>query len=118
MLGHNDLLPGNIIDDGDRLWLIDWEYAGLGTPLFDLAGLASNAGYDQGQVERLLHAYAGRVPVRDDVERVLFMQAVSLLRETLWSLTAERHSTLDFDYRGYTAKTLARYETATAPFLR
>ena len=118
VLGHNDLLPGNILDDGDRLWLIDWEYAGLGTPLFDLAGLASNAGYDEGQVERLLHAYGGRVPARDDVERVLLMQAVSLLRETLWSLTAERHSALDFDYRRYTAKTLARYEAAAAPFLR
>ncbi len=118
VLGHNDLLPGNTLDDGDRLWLIDWEYAGLGTPLFDLAGLASNAGYDEGQVERLLLAYEGRAPQATEVQRVLLMQAVSLLRETLWSLTAERHSALDFDYRGYTAKTLARYEAAAAPFLR
>ena len=98
--------------------MIDWEYAGLGTPLFDLAGLASNAGYDEGQVERLLLAYEGRAPQATEVQRVLLMQAVSLLRETLWSLTAERHSALDFDYRGYTAKTLARYEAAAAPFLR
>lgn len=118
VLGHNDLLPGNILDDGERLWLIDWEYAGLGTPLFDLAGLASNAGYDEGQVERLLHAYEGQLPGGDAVRRVLLMQAVSLLRETLWSLTAERHSALDFDYSAYTAKTLARYAAAAAPFLR
>ncbi len=36
-LTHNDLMPGNIIDDGERLWLIDWEYGGFGAPLFDLA---------------------------------------------------------------------------------
>jgi thiamine kinase-like enzyme len=43
VFGHNDLLPANLIDDGDRLWLVDWEYAGFNSPLFDLGGLASNA---------------------------------------------------------------------------
>ena len=42
VLAHNDLLPGNLIDDGARLWLIDWEYAGFGSPLFDLANVAAN----------------------------------------------------------------------------
>ena len=40
VVGHNDLLAANILDDGDQLWLIDWEYGGFNTPLFDLAGLA------------------------------------------------------------------------------
>ena len=44
VFGHNDLLAANIIDDGRRLWLVDWEYAGFNSPLFDLGGLASNAG--------------------------------------------------------------------------
>ena len=43
VFGHNDLLPQNFIDDGSRLWLIDWDYAGFNSPLFDLANLASNA---------------------------------------------------------------------------
>jgi thiamine kinase-like enzyme len=42
VFGHNDLLAANLIDDGARLWLVDWEYAGLNSPLFDLGGLASN----------------------------------------------------------------------------
>jgi hypothetical protein len=44
VFGHHDLLPANFLDDGDRLWLIDFEYAGFGTAMFDLAGAASNAG--------------------------------------------------------------------------
>ena len=40
--GHHDLLPGNFLDDGKRLWLIDWEYGGFGTAMFDLANLATN----------------------------------------------------------------------------
>ena len=44
VFGHNDLLPANFLDDGNRLWLIDFEYAGFSTAMFDLAGAASNAG--------------------------------------------------------------------------
>ncbi len=40
--GHNDLLPTNFIDAGAELWLIDWDYAGFNSPLFDLANLCSN----------------------------------------------------------------------------
>ncbi len=43
-LCHNDLLPANLIDDGARLWLVDWEYAGAGHPLFDLANASANVG--------------------------------------------------------------------------
>ena len=44
VFGHNDLLCGNFLDDGQRLWLIDFDYAGFNSPLFDLGGLASNNG--------------------------------------------------------------------------
>ena len=47
VFGHNDLLPANFLDDGLRLWIIDWEYAGFNTPLFDLGGLASNCDFSQ-----------------------------------------------------------------------
>ena len=49
VFGHNDLLPANFIDDGERLWLIDFDYAGFNSPLFDLGGLASNNGLDEAQ---------------------------------------------------------------------
>ena len=52
VFGHNDLLPANLIDDGNRLWLVDWEYAGFNSPLFDLGGLASNAGMTADERDR------------------------------------------------------------------
>ena len=45
-------LAANFIDDGQRLWLVDWEYAGFNSPLFDLGGLASNSEFSPEQAER------------------------------------------------------------------
>jgi len=55
--GHNDLLAGNFIDDGRRLWLIDWDYAGFNSPLFDLANLASNNEFPEILEQELLEMY-------------------------------------------------------------
>ena len=116
VLGHNDLLPANFIDDGHRLWLVDWDYAGFNTPLFDLGGLSSNAGFTAAEDEALLEAYFGR-PV-DDALRLRFhaMRCASLLRETLWGLVSACHATLDFDYAAYGASYLARFEATWAEF--
>ena len=46
------------------------------------------------------------------------MKCASLLRETLWSMVSELHSTLDFDYRAYTAENLRRFEAAWDAFQR
>jgi thiamine kinase-like enzyme len=116
VFGHNDLLPANLIDDGHRLWLVDWEYAGFNTPLFDLGGLASNAGMTPAEREALLAAYYGHRPDRDLLRRAAAMTAASLLRETMWSMVSELHSTLDFDYPAYTAENRARFDAAFAAF--
>ena len=110
VFGHNDLLPGNILDDGERLWLIDWDYAGFGSPLFDLANLATNCGLDEGLERHLLERYFDRPPDEEDFRRFSAMKCASLLRETLWSMVSEIHSTLDFDYAAYTAENRARFE--------
>ncbi|QEN88808.1 phosphotransferase [Labrys sp. KNU-23] len=112
VFGHNDLLAANFLDDGKRLWLVDWDYAGFNSPLFDLGGLASNSELDAVARETLAEAYFER-PLDDGLRRRLAaMTAASLLRETLWSMVSEIHSTLDFDYPGYTAENLRRYEAA------
>ena len=116
VFGHNDLLPANIIDDGSRLWLVDWEYAGFNTPLFDLGGLASNAGMTPEEGEALLAAYFRREPDRDLLRRAAAMTAASLLRETMWSMVSELHSKIDFDYAAYTAENRVRFEAALAAF--
>ncbi len=111
VFSHNDLLAANLIDDGTRLWLIDWDYAGFNSPLFDLGGVASNNGLDEAQTLALLEAYHGSVD-HDLLRRFSAMRCASLLRETLWSMVSEIHSTLDFDYAAYTATNLQRAEAA------
>ena len=113
VFGHNDLLPANLIDDGSKLWLIDYEYAGFNTSMFDLAGAASNAGMTDEESEALLAAYLG-MPPDDKIRRShAAMQCASLLREAMWSMISELH--LDApgaDYRAYTAENLARLDAA------
>ena len=111
---HNDLLAGNIIDDGDRLWLIDWDYAGFNSPLFDLANLASNNGLSRDQEDWLLAAYYDAPADAGLWRRYSAMKCASLLRETMWSMVSEIHSKLNFDYASYTADYLGRFERALA----
>lgn len=117
VLGHNDLLAANFIDDGKKLWLVDWEYAGFNSPLFDLGGLASNSEFPPEQAEQVLSLYFDK-PVDDALRRrAAAMTAASLLRETMWSMVSEIHSTVDFDYAAYTAENLRRFEAAYAAYL-
>jgi thiamine kinase-like enzyme len=116
VFGHNDLLPANFIDDGTRLWLIDWDYAGFNSPLFDLGGLASNNGLSPVQEDWMLETYFER-PVDDGLRRrYQAMKCASLLRETLWSMVSEIHSDIDFDFAAYTAENLARFHAAIKEF--
>jgi thiamine kinase-like enzyme len=100
VLCHNDLLPANLIDDGHRLWLVDWEYAGIGHPLFDLANLSANAALDDEQESALLTAYRGQSDARD-LDELRIFRAVSMLREALWATIQTVASDIDFDYRRY-----------------
>lgn len=112
VFGHNDLLAANFIDDGKRLWLLDWDYAGYNAALFDLANLSSNNELSSEQEDWILETYYQQ-PVADRLRRrFAAMKCVSLLRETLWSIVQEMHSTLDFDYEEYTAKNLSRFKNA------
>ncbi|MEO0750190.1 MAG: choline kinase family protein [Pseudomonadota bacterium] len=112
VLAHNDLLPANILRGADRFWLIDWEYGGLGSPLFDLGGLATNAALPQEAEAAMLTQYYGTAPDGDLWHSYQAMKCASLLRETMWSMVSEITSTLDFDYSGYTAENLAAYRSA------
>lgn len=113
VFGHNDLLPANILDDGDRLWLIDFEYAGFSTAMFDLAGTASNAGFGHDEAEDLLAAYFGTSPSVELRRAHSAMQCASLLREAMWSMVSEIHlSAPGADYESYTEDNLARLEIA------
>ena len=116
VFGHNDLLAANFIDDGRRMWLLDWDYAGYNSAMFDLANLSSNNVLTPAQEDWMLAAYHQQ-PVTDRLrQRLAAMKCVSLLRETLWSIVSEIHSTLDFDYEDYTAKNITRLDSAYQSF--
>jgi thiamine kinase-like enzyme len=112
VFGHHDLLPANFIADDERLWLIDWEYGGFGTAMFDLANVASNAVFSREEEERLLHLYFG-CPISDALRRsFMAMKVASTLRETLWAMVSEVFlETPGVDYHAYGIECLAKFET-------
>ena len=112
VFAHNDLLAGNFIDDGERLWLVDWDYAGFNAGLFDLANLSSNNAFTAALDAQLLTLYEGAPADAAALRRLAAMKCVSLLRETLWSMVSEIHSQIDFDYVTYSDDYLARFEAA------
>ncbi len=117
VFGHHDFLPANFMDDGEKLWIIDFEYAGFSTAMFDLAGIASNAEFDAAQADELLNVYFGRAP--DDALRKSHaaMQCASLLREAMWSMVSELHLDVPgVDYVEYTEENLAMLETAVEAY--
>ncbi|SDF49635.1 Thiamine kinase [Limimonas halophila] len=118
VFGHNDLLPANFIDDGERIWLIDYDYAGFNSPLFDLGGLASNAEMPAELEDDLLTQYYGEQPDTQLKRRFNAMKCASLLRESMWSMTSELISELDFDFAAYTQENLDRLERAWDVYAR
>jgi len=116
VFGHNDLMAANILDDGTRLWLIDWDYAGFNSPLFDLGGLASNNSLNEAQELEILELYYMATPDPALLHRYHAMKCASLLREVMWSMVSEVVSDLDIDYAAYTAENIGRFERALARY--
>ena len=110
---HNDLLPANFLDDGSRIWIIDWEYAGNGNPFFDLGNLAVNLELNDRDGERLLELYFGRSDSKLNAQLNL-MRLASDLREAFWGFLQSGISTLEFDFVGYGNKHLERFRVNAA----
>jgi thiamine kinase-like enzyme len=116
VFGHNDLLAANFIDDGEQIWLIDFDYAGFNSPLFDLSNLASNSELSPQQEQTMLENYFDVSPNRATLKSYHAMKCASLLRETLWSMVSELYSQVDMDFADYTLKNLSRFESAYAEY--
>lgn len=80
---HNDPLCENWVCDPQRMYLIDWEYAGMNDPMWDLADLSIEAEYDMQHDRKLLHAYFGRTPTQEETFR---FDANKIYLDFLWSL--------------------------------
>jgi len=115
---HNDLLTANFIDDGSRIRIVDWEYAGMGDVYFDLANFAANNGLPAEETTELLRAYFGTVTAEH--ERMLtLMRFMSDFREAMWGVVQQALSDLEFDFRSYASRHFERLEqTAAEPAFR
>jgi thiamine kinase-like enzyme len=113
-LCHNDLLAANFVLDpkSDRIWLVDWEYAGLGTPYFDLGNFASNQRLFPSQEETLARLYFKEPEVQLHVAAIRLMRVMSDLREALWGSVQRLVSPLDFDFEQYARDHFYRVQQA------
>lgn len=110
---NNDLLAGNIIDDGERLWLIDYEYAGNNDPCFELGNLWSESDLSLDQLEELVTAYYGR-RLRHKIARARLLGLMSKYGWTLWaSIQDGANDSIDFDFWSWG---MEKYERAMAEF--
>jgi thiamine kinase-like enzyme len=111
---HDDLLTANFLHDGERVRIVDWEYAGMGDRYFDLGNLSVNNGFTEADDERLLAAYwrAPCTPRRFAALRL--MRIMSDFREGMWGVVQTAISGLDFDFGGYADEHLARVAAGLA----
>lgn len=113
VLCHNDMLPANVLDDGQRVWVVDWEYAGMGHRLFDLAGISANCGFSDEQDVEFLTSYRGELR-RSDLYELRVLKVASLLRDALWGVVQTVASDLDVDYSEYARVYFEKYREAIA----
>ena len=117
IFGHHDLLPTNFMDDGKRLWLIDWEYGGFGTAMFDLANIASNNQFTEKAEREMLENYFEHAPDEALLRSFYAMKTASALREAVWGMVSEIHlNAPGVDYVAYAKEYLTRYERMLADY--
>jgi thiamine kinase-like enzyme len=109
---NNDLLAGNFIEDGDKVWLIDYEYSGNNDPCFELGNIWSECGLSTDQLEQLVADYYGR-PLRHKTARAHLQGLVAKYGWTLWGCIQSASSPLEVDFWGWA---MERYEAAVAEF--
>jgi thiamine kinase-like enzyme len=112
---HNDLLNANFIDDGVRIRIVDWEYAGMGDPFFDLGNFSVNHGLTPEEDAEVLRVYEGEArPER--LARLTLMRTMSDFREAMWGVLQQGISTLDVDFVAYAGDHFERLiRNATTP---
>jgi thiamine kinase-like enzyme len=109
---HNDLLPANIMDDGSRLWFIDYEYAGNNDACFELGNIWAEADLPGERLPELVSAYYGYESTARTA-RARLLAALARYGWTLWASIQAAVSTVDFDFWSWG---LEKYERAVAEF--
>ena len=105
---HSDPLCENFLDDGNIMWIVDWEYSGMNDPLWDLGDLSVEAGMSDLQDLELLQAYFGRDPTDQETARMIIYKAMCDLLWTLWGLIQHADKNPAEDFLAYATTRFAR----------
>ena len=104
---HNDLLAENYLDDGDRLWIVDYEYSGNNDSTFELGNTAQELGWDEARQEALCRAYFGEASPAM-LARMRLQMVMSDVGWTLWAAIQAAVSTIDYDFWGWSVERWTR----------
>jgi len=108
---HCDPLCENFLDDGARMWIVDWEYSGMNDPLWDLGDLSVEAGFSAAQDAEMMRAYCGREPLPAETGRMVIYKAMCDLLWTLWGLIQHGDGNPAEDFWAYS---IGRFERCKA----
>lgn len=109
---NNDLLAANFIEDGDTVWLIDYEYSGNNDPCFELGNIWSECALTLDQLDELVTVYYGR-RLRHKIARARLQGIVAKYGWTLWGCIQNASCPIDYDFWGWA---MERYEPAVEEF--
>jgi thiamine kinase-like enzyme len=98
---HCDPLCENFLDDGTRMWIVDWEYSGMNDPMWDLGDLSVEGIFDDAQDEEMLVSYFAGPPTAADHGRMVIYKAMCDLLWTLWGLIQRANKNPADDFATY-----------------
>ena len=108
---HNDLLAENYLDDGERLWIVDYEYSGNNDPTFELGNTCQELGFGDERIAELCAAYFGEASPAL-LARMRLQMIMSDVGWTLWAAIQARISTIDYDFTGWAEERWGRASAA------
>ena len=108
---HNDLLAENYLDDGAKLWIVDYEYSGNNDPTFELGNTAQELGFDAARQEELCAAYFGEATPAM-LARMRLQMIMSDVGWTLWAAIQAAISSIDYDFWGWAEERWGRAAVA------
>jgi len=108
---HCDPLCENFLDNGERMWIVDWEYSGMNDPLWDLGDLSVEAGLSPDQDLAMLRAYFGADPSQAQIGRMTIYKAMCDLLWTLWGLIQHADNNPAEDFWAYSLLRFERCKT-------
>ena len=109
VFAHNDFYFKNILDDGKKLWLVDWEFSGFNPLLLDLANLSRSNELSEEEDDFILEEYFGGTVTKASKYKFQELKCASILKGLLWGMISEIFSEKVFDYKSYTDRMYARY---------